>query len=751
MIFWLLCGQDSKNTLTKEETHTHPMKTTATTATTDAINATNTAAAALLLSPCKVEFELGGQKLTLETGRLARQASGSVLISAGRNMVLATVVSEKKPSTLDFFPLTVEYSERFYSTGRIPGGYFKREGRPGTDAILNCRLLDRPLRPLFPKGYRFETQLVATILSADGMYPMHSLAGIAASAALMVSDIPFAGPMCLVDMGQEGSNWALNPSFAKAGQAPQSSSPTRISVAGTPDGLLMVEGECGFLKESQVVEGLAWAHKQMQVVFEAQKELAQKIGKTKREFTPPMLNEQVLEKTKTKYLDDIKKALSVKPKKQRQESLKAVKSTIVEDSKTWSIDSLEPEAVEAQAAEAFAEIKCHTARSNVLQDAKRIDGRALDEVRPIACSTALLPHVHGSALFTRGETQVLGALTLGTPDDEQRVDTLGGTVNRRFFLHYNFPPYCVGEVGRMGGQSRREIGHGNLAERAIKAVLPDYKDFAYTIRLVSEVLESNGSSSMGTVCSSSMALMDGGVPIKAPVAGVAMGLISDGKTHRVLSDILGDEDALGDMDFKVAGTKEAITALQMDIKVKSLSFEVLAQALEQARKARVHILDQMEKAINKHRAEVSPYAPRTKTLRVKPEKIKTIIGVGGKTIKSIVEKTGVKINLEDDGKVHIASVDPEATKRAEAMVKDLVAEAEVGKVYDGKVQKVVEFGAFVQILPNTSGLLHISEISKERIRKVEDHLQEGDNIKVKVLDVDRAGRIRLSKKAMLER
>ena len=704
----------------------------------------------------KVEFDLDGQSISLETGRLAKQADGSVLVRCGDNMVLTTVVSSKKETDLDFFPLTVEYSEKFYSSGKIPGGYFKREGRPSGDAILNCRLLDRPIRPLFPKGYNFETQIVATILSCDALYPMHSLAAIGASAALQLSDIPFAGPMCLLEVEKQPDGFKFNPSAQPAlngfeKKLPPKKPILKLAVAGTSKGILMVEGEAQFASNEDVLEALKITHNKMSVVFDAQAELCSKAGaKTKRTLPEKTQNTSLQEQVRTKFADPMRKSLTINDKQQRSLQASEVKQQALQDIALPDTASADEQAKHSsQLKEALDDLKYTTGRSLVLEGT-RFDARALDEVRPIACETALLPRAHGSALFTRGETQVLGTVTLGTPEDEQKVDTLGGLVLKKFMLHYNFPPYCVGETGRMGGQSRREIGHGNLAQRALQAVLPEYEKFPYTIRLVSEVLESNGSSSMGTVCSGAMALLDAGVPLKDNVAGVAMGLISSGDKVAVLTDILGDEDHLGDMDFKVAGSRRGITALQMDIKIDSLSFDVLKQALEQARRGVLHILDKMEERISTPRKELSPYAPRIHTLRVKPEKIKTIIGVGGKTVKSIVEQTGVRISLEDDGQVHIASTNPAATQRAIALVNAICAEAEVGQTYTGTVTKVVEFGAFVQVLPNTSGLLHISEIAHERIRRVSDYLKEGDEVEVKVTDVDRTGRIKLSRKALLD-
>jgi polyribonucleotide nucleotidyltransferase len=692
-----------------------------------------------------VSTTIGGRTITLETGRLAKQADGAVLVTSGNNMVLVTVVSSKKESTLDFFPLTVEYQEKFYATGKIPGGYFKREGRPTNQATLTARLIDRPIRPCFPEGYRFETQVVATTLSYDGTFPIEILASIGASAAVHISDIPFNGPTCAVQIARVGGQFVLNPSAQQL-----ETSDMDIVIAGTRNGILMVEGESKFITEADALAALKFGHQSMMPIMDAIDELRKKTGaKTKRSFSPPALDAE-FERSVTQFLEPkVNAALRIREKMARYAAADEAKK----EAKLKFVDSLQDEKTQAQRAKDLGVIvenlKYKAARLMILDDKVRIDGRDVKTVRPIACEAAILPRAHGSALFTRGETQVLGTVTLGTGDDEQMIDALGGTVKKKFLLHYNFPPFSVGETGRMGGQSRREIGHGNLAERALKAVLPDQEKFPYTVRIVSEVLESNGSSSMGTVCSGLMALLDAGVPVKGNVAGIAMGLIKEGDRVAVLTDILGDEDHLGDMDFKVAGTRDGITALQMDIKIDSISFAVMEQALNQAREGRLHILHEMEKTISRPRGEISPYAPRIETIKIKPEKVREVIGAGGKVIKAIVEETGVKIDIEDDGTIHIASSDPERTKRAIEIINGICAEAEVGRVYNGRVVKIMDFGAFVEVMPNTQGLLHISEIANERIRQVTDVLKEGDLIDVKVLDIDRAGRIKLSRKAIL--
>lgn len=701
---------------------------------------------ALTFNTQSVQVTVGGKLITIETGRVAKQADGAVLVTSGNNIVLVTAVSSKRESTLDFFPLTVEYQEKFYATGKIPGGYFKREGRPTNNATLTARLIDRPIRPCFPDGYRYETQVVATTLSYDGTFPIEMLASIGASAALHISDIPFNGPTCAVQVARIGGQFVLNPSTAQLETADMD-----IVVAGTRNGILMVEGESKFASEADALAALKLGHSSLLPVMDAIEELRKKVGaKPKREFTPPKVDE-AFEKEVTAFLaPKINAALRIREKTARYAAGDLAKKEAKEKFVATITDDKTQAARLKDLGTIVENLKYKVARDMILDDKVRIDGRDVKTVRPIACEVALLPRAHGSGLFTRGETQVLGTVTLGTGDDEQMIDALGGTIKKKFLLHYNFPPFSVGETGRMGGQSRREIGHGNLAERALKAILPDQEKFPYTIRVVSEVLESNGSSSMGTVCSGLMALLDAGVPVKGNVAGIAMGLIKEGDKVAVLSDILGDEDHLGDMDFKVAGTREGITSLQMDIKIDSISFAVMEQALTQAKEGRLHILNEMEKTISRPRGEISQYAPRIETIKIKPEKVREVIGAGGKVIKGIVEETGVKIDIEDDGTIHIASSDPLKTKRAIEIINGICAEAEVGRVYHGKVVKIMDFGAFVEVMPNTQGLLHISEIAHERIRQVTDVLKEGDVIDVKVLDIDRAGRIKLSRKAVLD-
>lgn len=692
-----------------------------------------------------VTTTLGGKEVTLETGRLARQADGSVLVSCENNMVLVTVVSSRKPSEMDFFPMIVEYSEKYYAAGKIPGGFFKREGRPSAEATLNARIIDRILRPCFPEGYRQDTQIVATILSYDGVYPIESLAALGASAAVHISNVPFNGPVGCLTVGRVNGEWVANPTGTQLLE-----SDIEIMVGGTEKGLLMVEGEADLASEEDLLQALEFGQKALAPLIEAQNELRSKTGDVpKREFEPFKVDESLKEQVVAQLREPIQQALSTKDKMERYAKYQEAR-TQMEETFLSAASEEEKATRKKELGMIFDELQYNMARQQVLNDKVRIDGRDTKTVRPIACEVGWLPRAHGSGLFTRGETQVLGTVTLGTADDEQIIDQIRGTYKKKFYLHYNFPPYCVGETGRMGGQSRREIGHGNLAERALKMVLPEFQDFPYTIRVVSEVLESNGSSSMGTVCSGTMALLDAGVPLRGNVAGIAMGLIKEGEDYAVLTDILGDEDHLGDMDFKIAGTREGITAVQMDIKTDSISMDIMKQALAQAKDGRIHILNEMEKVIQTARGEISPFAPRIETIKIKPEKVREVIGAGGKVIKGIIEETGVKINIEDDGSVHIASTDPEMAKKAIEIINAITAEAELGGVYQGRVVKIMDFGAFVEVLPNNQGLLHISEIAHERIRDVRDVLNEGDTVDVKVVDIDRAGRIKLSRKVLLE-
>ena len=698
------------------------------------------------LSPFMSSTKIDNKTIKLEAGALAKQADGSVLVSCGDDVVLATVVSAKKHADLDFFPLTVEYQEKFYASGKIPGGFFRREGRPSYEATLTSRMIDRPIRPCFPEGYCYDTQVVVTALSFSGQFPLSILASIGASTAVHISDIPFNGPVAAVQMAKVGGKLIANPTLEEL-----EDTSLNIIVAGTRKGLLMVEGESSFISEPEALEALKSAHQYIQPILDIQDDLRKQAGNRKKREWTGFTVDSTLEKEVTKFSKDkLKEALKIPEKTQRYEAYDQLKKQTEEHFIQETDDSDTVQTKKKNINEILESIKYSEARSTIFNTKVRIDGRKGNDIRPISSVVGLLPRVHGSAVFTRGETQVLGTVTLGTGDDEQKVDALSGFSKKHFLLHYNFPPYCVGETGRMGGQSRREIGHGFLAEKALKAILPKHDDFPYTIRVVSEVLESNGSSSMGTVCSGCLALMDAGVPIKEPVAGIAMGLIQDGDKVGILSDILGDEDHLGDMDFKVAGTKEGITALQMDIKTDSLSFEVLEKALTQAKEGRLHILNEMNKALDQPRTDVSNFAPRIHIMQIKPEKIREVIGSGGKVINKIIEDTGVKVDIHDSGKIYISSTDNEKIKEATDIIEGIVAEVEEGATYEGKVVKIATFGAFVELLPNTTGLLHISEISNRRIQQVTDEINEGDVIKVKVLQVGENGRIRLSRKALLE-
>ena len=694
-----------------------------------------------------VQCKVDQNTITLETGVMAKQADGAVVARCGNNIVLATVVSSKQASQMDFFPLTVEYQEKLYASGKIPGGYFKREGRPTELNILNCRLIDRPLRPLFPSGYNHETQIITIVLSFDGLFPVNILAGIASSTALHISDIPFGGPVCFVQLSRVNKEIILNPDPSQVKK-----SDINMIVAGTKKGLLMVEGEASLLTESEVLEALKLAHKSFSPVIEAQEDLRSKVAKEKRIFTPPKIDEALQTRVKDAAKDQITSGLKIKAKQERYERLSAIKTDVIKQ----FIDKL-PENCTEKAKEEHSKmvqtiydnLKYELVRSTILNRGIRIDGRNHTQIRDIGCEVGLLPRTHGSGLFTRGETQVLGTVTLGTSDDAQNIDTLHGNLSKTFLLHYNFPPFCVGETGRVGGQSRREVGHGFLAERSLVAILPDEEKFPYIIRVVSEVLESNGSSSMGTVCSAMLALLDAGVPVKANVSGIAMGLIKEDDKVAILSDILGDEDHLGDMDFKVAGTRDGITALQMDIKIDNIDFDTIEKSLLQAKEGRSTILDKMEQVVSHPRNDLSEFAPRIETLKVNADKIKDIIGPSGRKIKEIIATTGVKIDITDDGAVNIISSNLEDRKRALEIIKSIVADPEVGKVYEGKVVKVTDFGAFVEILANTTGLLHISEIANKRVMNVTDYIKEGETVSVKVLDIDRTGRIKLSRKVLL--
>jgi polyribonucleotide nucleotidyltransferase len=686
---------------------------------------------------------VGGRALTLETGRLAKQAHGSVLVTFGDTMVLVTAVSQEERPGLDFFPLTCEFVEKTYAAGKIPGGFFKREARQREEEILSSRLMDRPLRPLFPEGFRKDTQIIATVLSSDKQNKADVLALTGASAALHISDIPWSGPVVGVRVGRSAGEFIAYPTVAELERCD-----IDLVVACSRDAIVMVEGGASEATENDIIDALMFAHETAQPVLELIEKLRAAVGKPKREFTAPQLDPNVRARVSAIVDGPLSEATRVTNKKARYEGYSALKKQLTEA----LLAELGPEKylpMERLIKAEFEERKAHVVRTYVVEEKKRIDGRDTKTIRPIMCEAGLLPRVHGSALFQRGETQAIVTTTLGTSTDEQKIDGLMGETWKRFYLHYNFPPFSTGETKPLRGPGRREIGHGALAERALLRMIPPPEQFPYTIRIVSETLESNGSSSMAAVCGGSMSLMDAGVPIKSPVAGIAMGLIMEGDKYAVLSDILGDEDHLGDMDFKVCGTARGVTAIQMDIKIQGLSRQILQQALDQAREGRLHILGKMLETLPTVRPELSPFAPRITTIKVKPDQIRLIIGPGGKTIKGIVDQTGVSIDVEDDGTVNVASADPEAVKKALDIIRGLTAEAEVGAVYKGAVRRITDFGAFVEVLPNTDGLLHISEMAHTRVERVEDVLKEGDVIEVKVLSVDREGKIRLTRRELL--
>jgi polyribonucleotide nucleotidyltransferase len=684
--------------------------------------------------------QIGDKQLSIQTGKVAKQASGSVVVQYGETIVLVTVVSTQEERPSDFLPLTVEYQEKIYAAGRIPGNYFRREiGRPSEKETLTARLIDRPIRPLFPKGYRYETQVIATVLSMDQENDPDTLAMNGASAALEISDIPFAGPIACVRVGRVDSQFLINPTISQLEK-----SDINIIVAGTKTGVVMVEGGANIVSEADMLEAIYFGHKSIQPLIELQEKLREAVGRPKRSFALPENDPDLVSKIKSQAMSSMQEAILIPEKINRYNALRKLKAQIFE-SLGEDYDDRQEEVYEI-----LADLQKTICRRLILDKGRRMDNRKFDEIRPITCDIGILPRPHGSALFTRGETQVLGVLTLGSGQDEQRVETLGGDEFRPFMLHYNFPPFSVGEAKRIGGPSRRDIGHGGLSTRALEKVLPSKEEFDYTIRIVSEVLESNGSSSMATVCAGTMALMDGGVPIEAPVAGIAMGLVKDEDQVVILSDILGDEDHAGDMDFKVAGTNDGITALQMDIKIHELSGDIMEKALEQARTGRLFILGKMLETLHESRKEISPYAPKIITLKVNPDKIREIIGPVGKTIRSIQNETNTRIEIEDSGLVKISAYCKEDADVAQKLIDDIAMEPEVGRIYEGTVMKVMDFGAFVQILPGTDGLVHISQLANRRVTNVSDIVKEGDKIKVKVLEISRDGKIRLSHKAVLE-
>lgn len=690
----------------------------------------------------KESIRVGERDLIVETGKVAKQAKGAVIIRYGETMILVTAVSgEVMREGIDFFPLTVEYRESTYAAGRIPGNYYRREGRPNEKETLTSRLIDRPCRPLFPEGYKNEVQIIATVISADDENDPDVIAVTGASCALYFSDIPFSHPVGCVRVGLIGDKYIINPTYEQRRE-----SVLDLVVAGTEEAIVMVEAEAKEIAEKIMVEAIMLAHKEIKRVCIWQKELFKVLGIVKREVVAPKLDEKLIEEIAAKYEDRLRQALDTS----KQDKLTSYAA--VDALKKEVIESYPEEDVETRlmAGRVFNYLKEKIFREDILERRRRPDGRKFSEIRPISCEVGWLPRTHGSALFTRGETQAIVTTTLGTKEDEQFIDDLEkGEVRKRFMLHYNFPPYSVGEVGRIGSSSRREIGHGNLARRALEAVLPSEEEFPYTIRVVSEITESNGSSSMATVCGGSLSLMDAGVPIKRAVAGVAMGLVMEGNRYAILSDIAGAEDHYGDMDFKVAGTTEGITALQMDIKISGVNATILQEALEQAKRGRLHILNIMSQTIDKPRGEISKYAPRILTIRINPEKIREVIGPGGKVIRSIIDETGAKIYIADDGTVSIATSDKEAARRAVEMIREVTAEAEIGEVYRGKVLKIVDFGAFVELFPGVAGLLHISEISDKRIRNIRDELKEGQTILVKCIGKE-GSKLKLSRKAVLK-
>jgi len=688
-------------------------------------------------------FQYGKHTVTLETGEIARQAGGAVIVKFDDTVLLVSAVAARSAREgQDFFPLTVDYQEKFYAGGRIPGGFFKREGRATEKETLISRLIDRPIRPLFPEDYKNEVQIIATVMSLnpdiDGDIP----ALIGASAALALAGTPFKGPIGAAKVGYRNGEYILNPTVTEL-----KDSQLELVVAGTSNAVLMVESEAALLSEEVMLGAVTFGHRELQKVIQVINELVTEAGTQPSTWTAPAKNEALISALKEAVGPRLGEAFQVRDKLQRRDAIAAIKKDVVEAlagrvaAEGWNPAELSKE---------FGELEYSTMRNAVLDTKVRIDGRALDTVRPITVGTKILPRVHGSALFTRGETQAIVAITLGTARDGQVIDAVSGEYKENFLFHYNFPPYSVGECGRMMGPKRREIGHGRLAKRGVLAVMPTVEEFPYTIRVVSEITESNGSSSMASVCGSSLALMDAGVPVKAPVAGIAMGLVKEGERFVVLSDILGDEDHLGDMDFKVAGTAEGVSALQMDIKIEGITEEIMKQALQQAKAGRLHILGEMSKGLTEPRSELSDYAPRLLTIKIHPDKIREVIGKGGSTIQAITKETGTQIDIQDDGTIVIASVNAIAAQAAKSRIEQITSDVEPGRIYEGKVAKIMDFGAFVTILPGKDGLVHVSQISSERVEKVGDKLKEGDVVKVKVLEVDKQGRIRLSMKAVEE-
>ena len=687
-------------------------------------------------------FQYGEHTVTLKSGKIARQASGSVIASMGDTTVMVTMVARKEANDRDFFPLTVDYEERTYAAGKIPGSFFKREGRPSEKAILTCRLMDRPLRPLFPKGFSQEVQVVSTVMSIDPEIDPDIVAMIGASAAIEISGVPFNGPVGACRVGYVDGEYVLNPDTSVL----KDQSQLDLVVAGTKEAVLMVESEADMLSEEIMLNAVMYGHEQLQTAIAAVEEFAAEFDVEPWDWTAPVSDGSIAEKVAVVCEADLNNAYQIAEKMDRYDAIAAVKQKMVGELITEDAAAGYAE----KCADAFKGLEKKIVRGRIIAGEPRIDGRDSTTVRPIKIETGVLPRTHGSALFTRGETQALVVTTLGTDRDAQRIDALEGEYKQPFMLHYNFPPYCVGETGRVGSPKRREIGHGRLAYRGIYAALPDMAEYPYTLRVVSEITESNGSSSMASVCGTSLSLMDAGVDMKAPVAGIAMGLIKEGDDYAVLTDILGDEDHLGDMDFKVAGSESGITALQMDIKIDGITREIMETALEQAKVARIHILGEMAKVISAPREEMSDFASRIDTMKIHVDKIRDVIGKGGAVIRSISEETGASIDIADDGTIKIASVDSAGSAAARKRIEQITADIESGMVYEGKVVRLMDFGAFVNILPGRDGLVHISQISNERVNNVSDELSEGDVVKVKVLEVDKQGRIRLSMKALLE-
>ena len=681
-------------------------------------------------------FQFGEHEVTIDTGAIARQADGAVVVDMADTTVLVTAVGRKKADPgRDFFPLTVNYQEKTYAAGKIPGGFFKREGRPGEKEVLTCRLIDRPVRPLFPKGFKNEVQIIATVMSLNPDVDPDIPALIGASAALAISGMPFAGPIGAAKVGYKDGEYVLNP-----GRAACAEGDLELVVAGTKDAVLMVESEASGLSEEVMLGAVMFGHEQMQVAIDTINELAAEVGKPAWDWAAAEADEDLVAAVAAAATAGLSDAYQITDKQDRQAAVGVTKSAAVDalaDDDKWSADDVKGE---------LYKLEKSIVRQRIIKGEARIDGRDKSTVRPIDVEVGVLPRAHGSAVFTRGETQAIVVATLGTGRDAQIIDAIQGERKDPFMLHYNFPPYCVGETGFIGSTKRREIGHGKLARRGIEAVMPNMDEFGYVIRVVSEITESNGSSSMASVCGTSLALMDAGVPLKAPVAGVAMGLVKEGDEFAVLTDILGDEDHLGDMDFKVAGTEDGITALQMDIKIQGITKEIMSTALDQARDGRLHILGEMNKVISETRGEMSEWAPTIMTIKIDPEKIRDVIGKGGSVIRAITEETGASVDIENDGTIRIASVDGASGKEALRRIEQITADVEVGRIYEGKVARLMDFGAFVTILPGKDGLVHISQISNERVEKVSDKLAEGDVVKVKVLEVDRQGRVRLSMK-----